>query len=563
MPFKPQFPGEVPTLGFYVLDWMEANLAEPDSVEYKPFRATREQADFILRFYEIDPIRGSRVQRRAVVSRPRGWGKSPFVAAIAIAESLADVAFDGWDANGQPVGRPWISLKTPMVALAASTEDQVQNSWLPLLEMLDPDLSPPVFENYPGLTVMQSFVALPQRGRIFPITTSGSSAKGMRTILTIADQTEAWTAANGGHKFMRVLLDNATKRGGALIETPNAYTPGEDSVAEKSAESYFAIAEGRSRSVKCRLYDHREAPPDTDLTNRESLIAGLRYTYGDASGHPDGCVIHDPPCEPGWVDLDIIVNRVWDQDADEQGSRANFLNQITHATDAYISGPEWAGCADEDAVLRKGDVIALGFDGSRGRAKGKPDASALVAVRVKDGLVVPLWIDEASDDNKKAWATWQPNIVELEAVIADTFRTYRVAACAMDPGKDWRSHVNAWEAKYSSKVTLKRGGIHPFEWWMTGGRSTAVEKAVEQFEGAVRNQDLKHTNSAALTRHVLNARRRLSHGRLALGKESEYSTRKIDACVAAVLAWQARADALAGGTANRRATGGFAKLTAS
>ena len=98
---------------------------------------------------------------------------------------------------------------------------------------------------------------------------------------------------------------------------------------------------------------------------------------------------------------------------------------------------------------------------------------------------------------------------------------------------------------------------------MTGGRSTAVEKAVEQFEGAVRNQDLKHTNSAALTRHVLNARRRLSHGRLALGKESEYSTRKIDACVAAVLAWQARADALAGGTANRRATGGFAKLTAS
>jgi hypothetical protein len=41
-------------LGFYVLDWIEENLAAPDRQEYEPFVPTREQAEFILRFYEVD-----------------------------------------------------------------------------------------------------------------------------------------------------------------------------------------------------------------------------------------------------------------------------------------------------------------------------------------------------------------------------------------------------------------------------------------------------------------------------------------------------------------------------
>jgi phage terminase large subunit-like protein len=71
-----------------------------------------------------------------------------------------------------------------------------------------------------------------------------------------------------------------------------------------------------------------------------------------------------------------------------------------------------------------------------------------------------------------------------------------------------------------------------------------VERAIEQLEGAVRNKDVTHDGSHTLTRHVLNARRRLAHGKLALAKENDYSPRKIDAAVAAVLAYQARLDAL-------------------
>jgi hypothetical protein len=75
MVFKPDYPGDYPTLGFGVLDWMIENLAMPDRLDYEPFMPTQEQAAFVLRFYELDPITGRRVIRRGVISRPRGWGK--------------------------------------------------------------------------------------------------------------------------------------------------------------------------------------------------------------------------------------------------------------------------------------------------------------------------------------------------------------------------------------------------------------------------------------------------------------------------------------------------------
>jgi hypothetical protein len=66
----------LPTLGYVVLDWMSEMLAAPDRTEYEPLVLTREQAQFILNFYAIDPRTGRRRYRRAVLSRPKGWGKA-------------------------------------------------------------------------------------------------------------------------------------------------------------------------------------------------------------------------------------------------------------------------------------------------------------------------------------------------------------------------------------------------------------------------------------------------------------------------------------------------------
>lgn len=556
MPWKPEYPGERPTLGHQVIDWAYDNLASPDASEYTPLDFTREQAEFILRFYEIDPTTGRRLVRRGVLSRPRGWGKSPFAAAICIIEALADVVPDGWDADGRPVGKPWHLVRTPLVQIAAVSDDQVMtNTYSSVTEMLDPDLSPPVLENYPGLEPLGTFVNLPGRGRIQPITASGSTAKGARAVFSVWDQTEEWFRSNGGLALAKILADNAAKvtsptASGSYLETPNAFEPGRDSVAERSAQAWVAIQEGRAKRSKGLLYDHREAPPETDLTERESLLAGLRIAYGDSSGHPDGCLIHEPPCAPGWADHESHIARIWDPDNDEQNARAMFLGQVTHATDAWLGRLEWNECEDLEKQVRKGELITLGFDGSRGRAKGKPDASALVACRVSDGHVWPLWIDEA-DDDPKSWKGWTPDIAALEAVLAHAFRDYSVAAFYADPGRDWRSHVNAWEGKWGRAVKAPASRNHPFEWWMTGGRASIVEQAVEVAESAVRSGDLTHSGDLRLRTHVLNARRRVSHGKLALDKESSSSSRKIDAAIAFVLAFQARLDVLASGKATQ------------
>lgn len=59
MPWKPSVPGEVPTLGYDVIDWISEFLAAPDRAGYEPFVLYREQEDFVLRFYELDPKAGS------------------------------------------------------------------------------------------------------------------------------------------------------------------------------------------------------------------------------------------------------------------------------------------------------------------------------------------------------------------------------------------------------------------------------------------------------------------------------------------------------------------------
>ncbi len=540
MPWKPSEPGEVPTLGFEVIDWISTYLAAPDRADYEPFVLYPEQEDFVLRFYELNPRTGKRRRRRGVISRPRGWGKSPFLAALAITEALGPVVPDGWDADGQPVGKPWATVRTPLVQLLAVSEKQTQNTWTPLLEML----AGPVVDEYVGLEPLDTFVNLP-RGRIEPITSSARTVKGGRPVFAVLDQTEEWVRSNGGLNLFEKTKNNTAKIGGSFVESPNAFIPGDGSVAENSAAYWAKICEGSARDDGL-YYDHREAPGDTDLADRGSLVAGLRYAYGDSSGHPGGCTIHEPACPPGHVDLDVLVATIWDPTSDVQESRSDFLNQVTHASDAFLSGPEWAGCADATKVVADGDLVTLGFDGSRGRAKGKPDATALIGCRVTDGHVFEVAVWEA-DDHPDAWDGWEPPLPEVEAAVETAFRRFAVVACYADPAKDWRSYVDKWEAAHGGKVKVKASRDHPFEWWMTGGRAGLIQRAVEQFEGAVRNQDLTHDGSYGLTRHMLNARRRVRHAKLGLGKESDYSSKKIDAAVAAVLAWQARLDAVAAG----------------
>jgi phage terminase large subunit-like protein len=518
-------------LGWGVLDWMSEVLAAPDRAEYEPFTPTPDQARFVLRLYELDPRTGRRRRRRAVYSRPKGSGKSPFLAAIVLAEALAEVVPDGWDAHGQPVARPWSDLRTPWAQVMAVSEDQTRNAWAPLLEMLR---NGPACDIYPGLEPMDTFVNLPA-GRIEAVTASAASREGNRPIICLLDQTESWTPANGGVRLAAVARRNLGKTNGVSVEAPNAYVPGLESVAQASAEYAALILAGKAKDDGL-LYDHREAPAGTRLDDRDSLLAGLRVAYGDAAID-----------NGGWVDLDRIVAEIWDPATDPQDARQYYLNQVTHASDSWLSQPEWAACADATRHLADRDVVTLGFDGSV-----RDDASALVACRVSDGFVelLEVWEPRGGDDA-------QVDREAVDAAVAAAFDRFAVAGFYCDPAL-WQDYVDRWTQRHAARLRVKAQAARPLEWWTN--RPVAMVAALERFHTAVLGRQLSHDGGVVLTSHVLNARRRIGRSGVTISKEHPKSARKIDAAMAAVLAYEARSDAVAagvGGERKRRRAVGF------
>lgn len=546
MPFKPQFDGDFPTLGYQVVDWIENYLTKPDVADYVPFRLYQEQVDFIAEFYRLDPATGRRLYHRSVLSRPRGWGKSPLAAALCAAEGMGPVRFDGWDAEGQPVGAPWALERTPLVVIAAVSEDQVHtNTYSALLEMLD---NADLYDDYPGLEPMGGQVNLP-KGQIKPISASGASIKGARAVFGVMDQTEVWYRGNGGHKLAETMRSNAAKIGGTTLETPNAFVPGEESVAEESSKFAELIETGEAIGSGV-LWDHREAPADTDMSDAVSLTEGMRIAYGDSAGDPRGCAIHEPPCDPGHVDLARLVTEVQDLNKDPQVSRSDFLNQITHASDAWMARYEWLACEDREKKVEPGDTIVLGFDGSRGRARGNADATALVAMRVKDRHLFPIRVWEA----RQGETDWQAPAEEVDRVVRDVFDYYNVVGFYADPS-GWQTHVAEWDAAFGRKLRIRATQNSPIGLWPRG-KNSGVAHLTEQFHQAVLDQEISHDGSAVVMRHVLNARRRRSKGGgYLLYKEFPESPAKVDAAYAAIMAFKACVDAQSRGLGKTRKQG--------
>lgn len=535
MGWRPSEPGERPTLGWLVLDWIAEHLIVPDGPSAgEPLTFTAEQARFVLELYEVDPqfvgppVQGralvnGRVVRRAVLSRPKGWGKSPLVAALCLVEALAPVVLDGWDADGQPVGREWHTLGfKPKVQVVAVSEDQTANTWDPLLDMAS---NGPVYDAY-DIEPLQTFVNVP-RGVIQAATSSGTSREGFRPVFTAMDQTESWVPSLSGPKLAATIRRNLAKVQGCSVETPNAFVPGAGSVAERSWEAHAKQQEGKLRRESGLLFDHREAPADTDLGDEVSLRAGLAYAYGDSAD-----------INGGWVALDRIVDEVYDPDTDPQTARGFYLNQITHDDDAWLSQPEWRACIDVERVIADGDRVVLGFDGSRRRRHSVTDATALIGCRVDDGHLfeVAVWeqpTGPAGDD-------WEVPVLEVEAAVASAFDRWDVVGMFCDPAK-WEATIAGWEATYGRRLKVRASRDHPMHWWF---RPTAIVAATDQLHSAIVQREVTHSGESALTRHMLNARRRESRSGVQIAKEHPESARKIDAAVAAILAWQARLAAM-------------------
>lgn len=553
MPWQPLSETDFPTLGWQIADQMSAYLGRPDAGDddiFDPFVPTIEQQEFLNELYRLDPLTGKRLIHRSSLIRPRGWGKSPFVAGIMIAEAIFEVVPDGWDAEGQPVAKPWSKVRTPYVAIAAVTEEQTRNTWEPLLEMLRNGSAADEF----NLDPMDSFVAL-DRGRIAPITASPNSIKGFKAVAASLDQTETWLRGNHGVKLAQTLRNNATKIGGVTIETPNAYTLGERSVAEASHEFWDQVQSGKHKNleeIRSIYFDHRPAPPETKTDEMESLIHGLRIAYGDSANHPDGCLLHQPPCPPGWSDVHRTAMDFFDTSNDPAVMRADFLNQIDSARDAFVTEPEVRACvnAGKGKTITKSEPVTLGFDGSEGRNDSRvADSTVLIGYSVMQRHFFTIGIWEQPDGPKGQG--WRPPKLEIEAAVRKAFRDYNIVGFYADPSAGWAGEVKTWEADHHRVLKVKMTAQEPIRWRQKDLTRTC--DTFDQLYSAIRAVEVSFEDDPTLIQHFLNARRDPRRAGFVLKKaDDNQDYGKIDAAWGAAFAFAAGNDALGKGITSRR-----------
>lgn len=462
------------------------------------------QIRFLLWWYAVDSD-GAWLYQHGARRLAKGSGKSPFAALVALAELCFPVRLKDFDPSvpGGCVGK---SVAMPLVQICATAESQTANT-MRMVRAFAPKGSRIVKEF--GLDPGKVKYYKAPEGTLEVITSSETAAEGAEATTVVADETEHWTPSRGGPKLAATLADNLAKSGSRMIETANAWEPGHDSVAEATHKAWVAQQEGTARGDI--LYDARIAPPDTDMSDPESLKRGLDFVYDDC----------------WWVDRTPIMARIWDPRSRPDDSQRKYLNRPTAAADAWTTAEAWAVMADPTVTVNDGDDVALFFDGSKSN-----DATALIGCRIDDGHVFTVGVWEP-----RSRADGQVPVAEVDAAVRAAFDRYRVRGFFADV-KEWEQYAKvAWPEDYGDALSVWAvpGGRspEPIAWDMRD-RTKDFAAAAEFCEAEINERAFTHDGDSRVARHVANARRRVHKGLVSVGKESRHSPRKIDAAVCVI-----------------------------
>lgn len=514
MPWRgadPDDPFPFPSLGWQLLDWTGDFLPSPrDHAE--PLLFTDEMARGVVEWYALDPMTGRFLYRRGVSRRSKGWGKSPREAAKAIAALAGPVMFDGWDANGEPVGRPRGTKggdANPWVQIAAVSEDQTDNTYSVLYELLTANdgKAADALRIDAGLT---RCYLRDRPGKLEPVTAAAGSREGQPVTDAVLDETHLWLPRNGGVKLARTLRRNVAKMNGRSYETTNSFVPGEDSVAEATHRAMEMGAAG--------VYaDAVEAPPVKEDDPDEKLTEALKVAYGDS----------------WWVDLPRLVADIRDPDQPWEDSARFYFNWNVDDRQKAVTSKRWGELAEPAIVVPDGARVGLGFDGSI-----SDDYTALIGTTIVDGKPhtweIAVW-GRPTDLTPAERRAWRIPRLQVEATVAETFERYDVGIMLMDPPK-WTTEGEAWAERYGEDRVVFFDTNQPIRMSRACGRwLTAIEEG-----------DYSHDGSMTLTAHVQAMHRRKVHVR---DEDDDGRTKflfvkgpdraKIDAGIGAVLSLEA------------------------
>jgi hypothetical protein len=447
----PRYDGEIPTLGYGVLEWMTTYLPSPRD-ETQSFMPTDEQARRILLWYALHPETGRFIYRRWLQQRSKGWGKSPLVGAIMLAglgaasqNDSAPVLFDGWDAMGEPVGRPWGTGGHPpaWVQIAAVSEDQTDNTYSAIYQMLTANdhRAARLLGIDDGLTRL---FLRGRPGKLEPVTASAGSREGQPITDAVLDETHLYTMRNGGTKLARTIRRNAAKMNSRTIETANAPILGEESVAERSLRAAQSGAPGILLDMT------RPALEPDPRWEDDRLLGSLSEAYGDS----------------WWVDLHRLLADIRDPDTPWEDALRFFFNIPTAGVSRAVDPRVWDSLAMPREVP-PGTAIGVGFDGS-----DYHDATVLRGCTSWGyTFILGRWSRPAGATD---WSVPRPEVMQR---IHEVFAYYRVGKMLADPPR-WWTEIEALQERYTEDRVLAfdtnqaRRMAPAVDRWLTAVRSS-------------------------------------------------------------------------------------------
>lgn len=195
----------------------------------------------------------------------------------------------------------------------------------------------------------------------------------------------------------------------------------------------------------------------------------------------------------------------------------------------------WNGL-ESDLKVEPGAKITLGFDGARRR-----DATGLVGCDINSGhLFVLGWWQKPADADE----AWEAPENEVDQAVAYAFDRWDVWRLYGDP-PFWESALDRWAGEHGANKVVR--------WWTNRIKTTAM--ALRAFRNDMDESRMSHDGDPKLTEHIRNAVRQDTRMEendellWVIRKDSKDSPRKIDLAMAAMLAWEARGDAIGAGAA--------------
>lgn len=516
--FVPEYPGEVPTLGYAVGDWLEENFIVPSGLKAgQPLRLYDEQWEFLLNHYRLhpdaQPFTGAEAfyYSGSLLVGPQKSGKSPLMGMVISAEAIGPTVFAGWDENGRPMGQ---AHPNPFIQILGSVKEQAQNVILPTTELLKH-----VEHLVDGLDAGATRIKLP-KGTIQFTTSVATSRLGAPLTSVVFTESQLFNESNGLAETARTLVRNVRGMNGRWISDTNPPSPIETSWALQVMESADEDVYIYYRDPKNKPDGSPEIPiidPDDPLFDPDALTYHIRYVYGSALTSSGG---HVP---------ESVIFKEMTRRTTGKGQALRFYgNCMVSLDEDLLHGTTWRDQARSDIVLEDGARVGVGFDGSVTR-----DCTVLSIFDVDKKTV---HVFRSWTRPKDAPEGWKVPIAEVMAAMDEIQERYDVGVVFLDPFY-WETQASVWSEKYGNIVDFPTNQQKRFD------------EAITTFQILFNNGEIFHTDDEILNKHMENSVLKEGNLKMAVGPEGRpvhYKVIKkkklhhhIDAIIAVILAIQA------------------------